>query len=105
MDDISRQARRKRHQLLRAVDQHIGYCARGRAYRASTSAVWLSRRIRRVHFAVWMSSKGSSMNYGIATESKISEVKEACARYGASSIVALSGVPGTGKSFIASIAA
>jgi MoxR-like ATPase len=44
-------------------------------------------------------------NYGAATEQKIAEVVEACQRYGARAIVALAGVPGTGKSFIASIAA
>ena len=44
-------------------------------------------------------------NYGTATERKIAEVVEACERYGGESIIALSGVPGTGKSFIASIAA
>jgi MoxR-like ATPase len=43
--------------------------------------------------------------YGPATESKISEVVEACTQYGATSIVALAGVPGTGKSHIAYIAA
>lgn len=45
------------------------------------------------------------MNYGPATEKKISEVVDACHRYGDSSIIALAGVPGTGKSFIATIAA
>ena len=44
-------------------------------------------------------------NYGEATERKIAEVVRACERYGSESIIALSGVPGTGKSFIASIAA
>jgi len=44
-------------------------------------------------------------NYGKATEAKIAEVVDACQRYGDRSIVALAGVPGTGKSFIASIAA
>ena len=44
-------------------------------------------------------------SYGEATERKIAEVVEACERYGRESIIALSGVPGTGKSFIASIAA
>jgi hypothetical protein len=44
-------------------------------------------------------------NYGNATESAISTVVNACERYGARSIVALAGVPGTGKSFIAAIAA
>jgi 5-methylcytosine-specific restriction protein B len=44
-------------------------------------------------------------NYGTATEAKIAEVVEACERYGDRSIIALSGVPGTGKSFSASIAA
>lgn len=44
------------------------------------------------------------MNYGQATEGKIAEVLEACSRHGSKSIVALAGVPGTGKSFIASIA-
>jgi 5-methylcytosine-specific restriction protein B len=43
--------------------------------------------------------------YGTATENKISEVVAACSRHGSSSIIALAGVPGTGKSFVASIAA
>lgn len=45
------------------------------------------------------------MNYGTTTEAKIAEVIEACKRYGDRSIIALSGVPGTGKSFSAAIAA
>jgi 5-methylcytosine-specific restriction protein B len=44
-------------------------------------------------------------NYGSATEQKIQEVVAASERSGSRSIVALAGVPGTGKSFIASIAA
>ena len=44
-------------------------------------------------------------HYGPATEEKISEVVDACVRYGSRSIIALAGVPGTGKSFVASIAA
>jgi 5-methylcytosine-specific restriction protein B len=44
-------------------------------------------------------------DYGDATEKKIKEVIETCERSGGSSIIALAGVPGTGKSFIASIAA
>lgn len=44
-------------------------------------------------------------DYGPATEAKINEVIGVCDRYGHSSIVALAGVPGTGKSFIAEIAA
>jgi len=44
-------------------------------------------------------------NYGVATEAKIAEVVNALESYGKKSIVALEGVPGTGKSFIASIAA
>jgi hypothetical protein len=44
-------------------------------------------------------------NYGEATETKIAEAISACVRYGANSIIALSGVPGTGKSFVANIAA
>ncbi|MCC6427331.1 MAG: AAA family ATPase [Phycisphaerales bacterium] len=44
-------------------------------------------------------------NYGTATEAKIGEAVAACQRHGARSIVALSGVPGTGKSFVAGIAA
>lgn len=44
-------------------------------------------------------------NYGAATEKAISSVVTACERYGSRSIVALAGVPGTGKSFVASIAA
>lgn len=43
--------------------------------------------------------------YGTATEQKIAEVVDACERSGKSSIIALAGVPGTGKSFVASIAA
>lgn len=43
--------------------------------------------------------------YGVATEKMISNVVTACERYGSRSIVALAGVPGTGKSYIASIAA
>ena len=44
-------------------------------------------------------------NYGPSTERKILEVVDACTRYGSRSIIALAGVPGTGKSFVASIAA
>jgi 5-methylcytosine-specific restriction endonuclease McrBC GTP-binding regulatory subunit McrB len=44
-------------------------------------------------------------NYGPATEQKIDEVLDACNRSGNSSIIALAGVPGTGKSYIATIAA
>lgn len=44
-------------------------------------------------------------DYGASTELKIREVVEACELYGSRSIVALAGVPGTGKSFVASIAA
>ena len=45
------------------------------------------------------------MNYGAATEQKIEAVIDACKRYGSTSLVALAGVPATGKSFIAAIAA
>jgi AAA domain (dynein-related subfamily) len=44
-------------------------------------------------------------HYGAATEAKIDEVIKTCTRYGASSIIALSGVPGTGKSYVGRIAA
>ena len=44
-------------------------------------------------------------DYGPATERKIAEVVDACKRHGRRSIIALAGVPGTGKSFVASIAA
>lgn len=40
-----------------------------------------------------------------ATEAKINEVVTACERYGKSSIIALAGVPGTGKSHVADAAA
>jgi 5-methylcytosine-specific restriction protein B len=43
--------------------------------------------------------------YGAATEAAIDKVAEACGRYGKKSIIALAGVPGTGKSFVGSIAA
>jgi MoxR-like ATPase len=44
-------------------------------------------------------------DYGPHTEKRIAEVVEALERYGSQSIVALEGVPGTGKSFIGSISA
>lgn len=44
-------------------------------------------------------------NYGDATERKLSEVHQACERDGGTSIIALAGVPGTGKSMLASVAA
>ena len=47
----------------------------------------------------------TTKNYGAETEKMISGVVAACERYGSRSIVALAGVPGTGKSYIASIAA
>jgi len=47
----------------------------------------------------------TTRTYGPATERMIKEVVDACEKHGSRSIVALSGVPGTGKSFIASIAA
>ena len=43
--------------------------------------------------------------YGPATERQIAAVLDACTRYGSTSIIALSGVPATGKSYIAAIAA
>jgi 5-methylcytosine-specific restriction protein B len=43
--------------------------------------------------------------YGPATERQIKAVVDACEKFGSSSIIALSGVPATGKSYIASIAA
>jgi len=45
------------------------------------------------------------MAYGPETERQIDRVIAASAAYGSSSIIALAGVPGTGKSFIAFIAA
>lgn len=42
---------------------------------------------------------------GIATEAKVDEVVDTCQKYGADSIVVLSGVPGTGKSHVAYAAA
>lgn len=45
------------------------------------------------------------MPYGTETEKAISRVIDACRAYGSSSIIALAGVPGTGKSFTAEIAA
>ena len=44
-------------------------------------------------------------HYGDATEVKVSQVRSVCERYGSTSIVALAGVPGTGKSFVGRIAA
>ena len=44
-------------------------------------------------------------NHGQHTERQITAVITACERYGQSSIIALAGVPGTGKSHIAAIAA
>src|SRR5689334_6614661 len=45
------------------------------------------------------------MAYGPETEKQISRVIDVCRAYGSTSIVALAGVPGTGKSFVAAIAA
>lgn len=44
-------------------------------------------------------------DYGPATETQIANVVRACENYGGTSIIALAGVPATGKSFIAAIAA
>ena len=52
-----------------------------------------------------MSAQQDATDYGSATEAKIAEVIQVCERYGDRAIVALAGVPGTGKSFVASIAA
>ncbi len=43
--------------------------------------------------------------YGAATERQIAAVVEACEKYGSTSIITLCGVPATGKSYIAIIAA
>lgn len=43
--------------------------------------------------------------YGPATEAQIKDVVDVCAKYGSNSIIALSGVPATGKSYVAAIAA
>lgn len=48
---------------------------------------------------------GGQTSYGTATEARIKEVIDTCKRYGGSSIIALAGVPGTGKSFVGLIAA
>jgi hypothetical protein len=45
------------------------------------------------------------MPLGAATEAKVIEVVKSCERYGDSAIIALAGVPGTGKSYVANIAA
>jgi 5-methylcytosine-specific restriction protein B len=45
------------------------------------------------------------VDYGPHTEKRIAGVLEALERYGSQSIIALEGVPGTGKSFIGSISA
>lgn len=44
-------------------------------------------------------------NYGRHTEAQVAQVVAACEAHGSSSIIALSGVPATGKSFVAEIAA
>jgi hypothetical protein len=43
--------------------------------------------------------------YGDSTERKIDEVVDTASRYGSRSIIALAGVPGTGKSYVGRIAA
>lgn len=48
---------------------------------------------------------GRRTDYGPATEAKISKVRDTCEKHGHRAIVALEGVPGTGKSFVARIAA
>lgn len=52
-----------------------------------------------------MTTPTATTTYGAATEQAITTVTDTCQRYGSSSIVALAGVPGTGKSFIGQIAA
>lgn len=47
----------------------------------------------------------SQASYGPATDAKIDQVVQSCRRYGGSSIVALAGTPGTGKSYVGRIAA
>lgn len=49
--------------------------------------------------------EGRTTDYGTQTNKKIEEVVAACRRYGRNSIIALAGVPGTGKSFVAAVAA
>lgn len=44
-------------------------------------------------------------SYGNATEQRVSQVIDTCLRYGRTSIIALAGVPGTGKSYVGRIAA
>lgn len=46
----------------------------------------------------------TQFHYGPQTEAKIAEVITTAERYGASSLVALAGVPGTGKSYVGRIA-
>ena len=46
-----------------------------------------------------------TLTYGTTTKSRIAEVVKTCRTYGQSSIIALAGVPGTGKSYIARAAA
>lgn len=53
----------------------------------------------------WPTGGLALTSYGAATEAQIAAVIAACERYGNNSIIALSGVPATGKSFIAAIAA
>ncbi|MFI2649659.1 AAA family ATPase [Micromonospora fulviviridis] len=50
-------------------------------------------------------SSPATPTHGQATDVRIAEVVAACKRYGGSSIIALAGVPGTGKSHIGRIAA
>lgn len=46
-----------------------------------------------------------SITLGTASKKKVDEVVSACAKYGKNSIIALAGVPGTGKSYLAEHAA
>src|SRR6185437_13226540 len=67
--------------------------------------VRLCKGLRGAHCKRSRPSNGYAMNYGPATESKIKAVLDTCGKHGNKSIIALAGVPGTGKSYIASIAA
>src|SRR5687768_13095464 len=106
LDPVSRQTKRRRHAVLRHPGQGGRFAHRSLPGTPQARSVRLGPGLRSAHIRRRRAAAGPAMtSYGEATEAKIQDVVDACARYGRNSVVALAGVPGTGKSHIAAIAA
>src|SRR5256885_438249 len=86
--------------LARRTDGSIPYPPQASGFRVSA-------RVLGICLGLCCASAGPALmaTYGVSTEAKIAEVVEALELFGSRSIIALEGVPGTGKSFIGLIAA